>query len=491
MNAALPTLTARELATRVAAGELRAADVADAFLQRIAARNRQIGAFIEVHAPAARAQAEQVDRRRAAGQPLGALAGVPVALKDCYLRTGQRTGCASRILEGFVAPYTATAVARLEAADAVILGRTNMDEFAMGSSTEHSIWGATRNPFDLARTPGGSSGGSAAAVAARLAPLALGSDTGGSVRQPAALCGVAGLKPTWGRVSRHGLVAYASSLDHVAPLARTAEDLALALGVLAGRDPRDATSLPDPVPDYAAACREPIAGLRIGVPDEYFADGLDAEVDRAVRAAIAELERLGARVQRVRLPHTRYAIAAYYLIATAEASSNLARYDGVRYGLREGGDRELATMYARTRTAGFGREVRRRILLGTFCLSKGYHDRYYHKATQVRALLRRDFAQAFAACDAIAAPTSPIPAFRLGEKRDDPLAMYLCDALTTPANLAGIPGLSIPCGMTVGGLPVGLQLLAPALGEPVLLRLAAAYQRATRHHLCEPPEHAA
>jgi aspartyl-tRNA(Asn)/glutamyl-tRNA(Gln) amidotransferase subunit A len=488
MKAHTSQATAAALAAAVRTGERRAADVVDATLARIAAADPEIHAFLEVSADAARRAAEAIDRTRARGGALGPLAGVPVAVKDCFARRGHLATCASKILAGFRAPYTATAVERLEQAGAVIVGRTNMDEFAMGSSTEHSAFGPTRNPFDRARAPGGSSGGSAAAVAARMVPLALGSDTGGSVRQPAALCGVSGMKPTYGRISRHGLIAFASSLDHVGVFGRTAEDLALAMSVLAGADARDATSRPEPVPDYAAAAAAPqdLAGLRVGVPAEYFDGSLDAEIAALARAALQQLEALGAVLHPVALPHTRYALPAYYLIANAEASSNLARYDGVRFGLRVPGKGDLDAMYADTRTAGFGDEVKLRILLGTFCLSSGHFDAFYGKATKVRTLIRDDFARALEQCDVLAGPTSPIPAFALGEKLGDPLQMYLCDVLTVPANLAGIPALSVPCGHTRAGLPAGLQILGPALGEERVLRVAAAYQRATAHHEVEP-----
>lgn len=484
-----PVLTSRsgsDLARSIRSGDLRATDVLEAFLERIESHDRRVHSFLELFADRARAEAEAVDRDRKSGKPLGPLAGVPVALKDIYVRKGHRTTCGSRILEDFVSPYTSTAVARLEEAGAVVLGRTNMDEFAMGSSTEHSAWGATHNPYDLERSPGGSSGGSAAAVAARFAPMALGSDTGGSVRQPAAMCGVPGLKPTYGRISRYGLVAYASSLDTVAPFARTVEDLALLLGVLAGADARDSTSLPDPVPDYVGELREDLTDLRVGVPAEYFDEGLDAEVEALVRAGIRTLEELGAVAVPVSLPHTPYAIPTYYLVATSEASSNLSRYDGVKYGLRRSGDKDIGTMYRDTRAAGFGDEVVLRILLGGFCLCSGYYDAYYLKATRVRTLIRRDFEAAFASCDVLAAPTSPIPAFQLGEKLDDPLAMYLCDALTVPANLAGVPSASVPCGTTTAGLPVGMQILGPALGEIRVLQVGHAYLQHTGHHLQEP-----
>jgi aspartyl-tRNA(Asn)/glutamyl-tRNA(Gln) amidotransferase subunit A len=487
MTSALHRATAGELAERVRDGSLRAADVLDACLHRIRAHDGSIGAFVEVDAHRAHDTAKRVDRARRAGASLGPLAGVPVAVKDVYCRTGHLTTCASRMLAGFRAPYTATAVERLERAGAVLVGRTNMDEFAMGSSTEHSTYGPTRNPFDRTRTPGGSSGGSAAAVAARMVPVALGSDTGGSVRQPAALCGVAGLKPTYGRISRHGLVAFASSLDHVAPFARTAEDLALLLAVMAGPDPRDSTSSTAPAVDWVAASRaRDLAGLTVGVPSDYFSLGLAASVEAAVRGAIEVLRELGARIVSIDLPHTRYAIPTYYLICAAEASSNLARYDGVRYGFRIPGEHDLDGMYRKTRAAGFGAEVKRRILLGTFCLCSGYYDAFYLQASRVRTLLRTDFDRAFSRCDVLAAPTTPTTAFRLGENLADPLVMYLNDVLTAPANLAGVPALSVPCGADQAGLPIGLQLLGPMLGEDRVLRVAGAYQRATNHHLQEP-----
>jgi len=486
VSSPVTSCSAAWIADQIRAGELRAADVTDAFLTRIAQVDDRVGAFLEVFEDGARREAEAIDRQRRRGETLGPLCGVPVAIKDIFNRKGHLVTCASRILEGFVSPYTATAVARLEQAGAVILGRTNMDEFAMGSSTEHSAYQQTHNPFDLARIPGGSSGGSAAAVSARMVSLALGSDTGGSVRQPAALCGISGLKPTYGRISRFGLVAFASSLDHVATFAHDARDLALLLGVLAGVDPHDSTSLDAPVPDYLGSSGRDLAGLRIGVPAEYFAEGLDPEIESLTREALTQLEHLGAGLTPVSLPHTRYAIPAYYLICTAEASSNLARYDGVRYGLRLSGDKDLESMYRDTRGAGFGDEVKLRILLGSFCLQSGYYDAFYLKATKVRTLIRQDFEKAFETCDVLVTPTSPIPAFLAGEKLEDPLAMYLCDVLTAPANLAGIPGISIPCGFTKNGLPAGLQILGPVLGEEQILHLATAYQATTPHHQREP-----
>ncbi|MEE2885868.1 MAG: Asp-tRNA(Asn)/Glu-tRNA(Gln) amidotransferase subunit GatA [Planctomycetota bacterium] len=483
---ALPE-SADEIARAVSAGQALAADVLERSLQRIAALDGRVKAFVEVFHDAARHSAQALDAARAGGAELGPLAGVPVAIKDNFVMRDQRTSCGSAILEGFVSPYTASAVERLVSAGAIIVGRTNMDEFAMGSSTEHSCHGPTHNPFDLQRIPGGSSGGSAAAVAARMVPLALGSDTGGSVRQPAALCGVSGLKPTYGRISRFGLVAFASSLDTVSPFACDATDLALCLRVLAGVDTRDATSINAPVPDYLAADAPGIEGLRIGVPTEYFADGLDPEVEARTREALAILEIQGATLVELAMPHTRFAIPTYYLIATAEASSNLARYDGIRYGRRaEHPADDLNEMYTATRHEGFGAEVQRRILLGSFCLRQGYVEEWYQKAQKVRTLIRRDFDAAFSQVDLIASATSPGAAFSLGEKLDDPLAMYMNDILTTPANLAGVPGLSIPCGFTDEDLPVGLQLMGQALDEATLLRTAAVFQEATDYHRREP-----
>jgi len=390
------------------------------------------------------------------------------------------------MLEGYLPPFTATAVERLEAAGAIVVAKTNMDEFAMGSSTEASAYKATRNPWDPARVPGGSSGGSAAAVAARLAPLSLGSDTGGSIRQPAAFCGVVGLKPTYGRVSRYGLVAFGSSLDQVGPLARTVEDVALAAAPLFGRDPRDSTSADRPAGDLVGALSRGVSGLRIGVPRTFLERGVEAETMARFEQSLSDLATAGAVLVTVDLPHLRHAVATYYLVATAEASSNLARYDGVRYGRREGGDGDLRTLYGRTRDAGFGPEVKRRIILGTFALSSGYYDAYYLRAQKVRALIRRDFDHAFAQCDAVATPTTPAPAFRLGEKTSDPLQMYLEDIFTVPANLAGLPALSLPCGLS-RGLPVGLQLVGRAFDEETLLSAGAAYQSRTGHHEAKPP----
>jgi aspartyl-tRNA(Asn)/glutamyl-tRNA(Gln) amidotransferase subunit A len=479
-------LSAAEVARRVRSRDVSAEEVTRACLDRIEAVEPRVDAFLRRMPERALEQARRLDRSLASGAVALPLAGVPMALKDVLDVAGEPTTCGSRILEGYRPPFTATAVARLEAAGAISIGKTNMDEFAMGSSTENSAFKKTRNPWDLARVPGGSSGGSAAAVAARMAPLALGTDTGGSVRQPAALCGVVGLKPTYGRVSRYGLVAFASSLDQVGLLTRTVEDAAIVAAALCGRDPRDATSAHVPVPDFAGAAERDIAGLRIGVPRAFLQGGVDARVMDAFETALLAFASAGARIQDVALPHLDHAIATYYIVATAEASSNLARYDGVRYGLRASIAGGLRAMYGRTRDDGFGAEVKRRIILGTFVLSSGYYDAYYLRAQKVRALIRRDFEAAFAHCDLLAMPTTPTPAFELGEKVEDPLQMYLADVFTVPANLAGIPGLSIPCGFA-SGLPVGLQLLARCFDEETLLRAGRGYQRRTRHHEAEPP----
>jgi aspartyl-tRNA(Asn)/glutamyl-tRNA(Gln) amidotransferase subunit A len=473
--------SAAEIAGEVSAGRASAVEVVQAHLDRIAALDGKLGCFLRTD-PSARAQAEAVDRRVAAGEA-PPLAGVPVGLKDLFVTRGLETTAGSKILAGWIPPYEATCVERLKRAGAVVVGKTNMDEFAMGSSNENSAFGPVRNPWDPTRVPGGSSGGSAAAVAAGLCTIALGTDTGGSIRQPAALCGVTGLKPTYGRVSRRGVVAFASSLDQVGPLARSAEDCARALAAIAGHDPADATSIDRPLDDYLAACETPLAGLRIGRFDQGM-EGLDPAVQSKVDQGIAKLWELGATPGAVRLDHVGHALSAYYLIAPAEASSNLARYDGVRYGLRESG-RDLAETYARTRGKGFGAEVKRRILLGTYALRAGYYDAYYLRAQKVRELIRRDFERAFAEFDLIATPTSPVPAFELGSRTADPTAMYLADIYTVPVNLAGLPAQSIPCE-PVGGLPVGLQLIAPPLGEAALLRAAAAYQRATEWHTRHP-----
>jgi aspartyl-tRNA(Asn)/glutamyl-tRNA(Gln) amidotransferase subunit A len=480
-------LGAAELQARIARRELSAVAATRAALERIARVDGRLHAFLHVDEAGALAAAAAVDAALARGAAPGPLAGVPVALKDNLVTRGIPTTCGSRMLAGWVPPYDATVVRRLRAAGAVILGKLNLDEFAMGSSGETSAFGPTRNPWDLQRVCGGSSSGAAAAVAASLCALALGTDTGGSIRQPASLCGVVGLNPTYGRVSRSGLVAFASSLDQIGPFGRCVGDCALALEVIAGPDAADATSLPAPVPRYRDAAGRGVRGLRVGVPTEYFGPGLDPEVAAAVTAAIGVLRELGADVEPVALPHTAPAIAAYYLLCTAEASSNLARYDGVRYGLRV--ERPtLAATYRATRAGGFGREVTRRIMLGTYALRAGYYEQYYRKAQCVRTLVREDFRAAFARCDLLATPTSPVPAFRLGEKVAEPLAMYRCDAYTAPANLAGLPGLSLPCGFTAAGLPVGLQLLGRPLEEETLLRAAFAYEAAAPEAARRPPE---
>jgi aspartyl-tRNA(Asn)/glutamyl-tRNA(Gln) amidotransferase subunit A len=450
----------------------------DEFYTRIKREDPEIGAFLTLSKERAAAKAAEIDKLATAGNPLPPLAGVPVAIKDVMVTRDVRTTAGSKILEKFIPPYDCTAVVRMEAAGAIVLGKLNCDEFAMGSSTENSAYHPVRNPRDKSRVPGGSSGGSAAAVAAGMAVATLGSDTGGSIRQPASFCGVVGVKPTYGRVSRYGLIAFASSLDHIGPFAKTVKEAALVLRTIAGRDPMDSTSADVPVPDYVAELEKPVKGLRIGVAKEYFGDGLDPEVRTAVEAAIQKLAEVGCEVVPVSLPHTEYAIPTYYIVATAEASSNLARYDGVRYGFRARNARSLSDMYRQTRDGGFGMEVKRRIMLGTYVLSAGYYDAYYLKAQKVRTLITRDFDEAFRKVDVIASPTSPTPAFRLGEKVNDPLAMYLADIYTVTANLAGIPGISVPCGENHEKLPIGLQLFGRHFDEGTLLRVAHAYERA-------------
>jgi len=476
----LDRLTARQLVENLSVGDVSAEEVVQHHLDRIAERDGDLHCYLWVDEEGALARAREIDARRAAGEPVGELAGVPIAVKDNICTDGRPTTCASRILKGFHPPFSAHVIELLEAADAIVIGKTNLDEFAMGSSTENSSAGATRNPWATDRAPGGSSGGSTAAVAAGLAPWALGSDTGGSVRQPASFCGVVGLKPTYGRVSRWGLVAFASSLDQIGPITRSVADAALLLGVIAKPDGRDSTCAHEHVPNYLAELEKPVTGLRIGVPREYFGEGLEPEVEKAVRDALKVYQRLGVDVVDVSLPHTDYAVATYYIVATAEASSNLARYDGVQYGYRSPKPPEdIVDMYSRTRAEGFGEEVKRRIMLGTYALSSGYYDAYYLKAQKVRMLIKQDFDRVFEDVDAVACPTSPTVPFKLGERTDDPLSMYLSDVFTISANLAGIPGISIPCGLADGRLPIGLQLLAPPFAEPLLLRLSAAYESAS------------
>ena len=470
-------MSAREIAEAVRSKQRSAREVVDEHLALIDEREAELHAFNLVLADEARAAASAIDERVAAGEDPGRLAGVPVALKDNFATRGIPTTCSSLILEGWRPPYDATVVERLRAAGAIVIGKTNLDEFAMGSSTENSAFGPTRNPHDITRVPGGSSGGSAAAVAAGFSPLGFGSDTGGSIRQPAALCGVVGLKPTYGRVSRYGLVAFASSLDQIGPFTTTVDDAALSLEIIAGHDPLDTTSLPEPVPAYGDLLREGVEGLRVGVVSEFLAaDGLTSDVAQRVHAAAAALEQAGAKVDDASVPSTIYGLSAYYLIAPAEASSNLARYDGVRYGLRVDAP-TTGEMNTKTRTAGFGPEVKRRIMLGTYALSAGYYDAYYGKAQRVRTLILRDFERAYESFDVLIGPTAPATAFPFGAKAD-PLAMYLNDVFTIPSNLSGHPAMSVPFGMGDDGLPIGVQVLAPALGEAVMLRVAAALERA-------------
>ena len=480
----LPGLTIEQAAQELGAGRLTSVALTEAVLDRIVAVDNDVRAYLTLAPEMALEQAAEADRRRAAGED-GPLLGVPLAIKDVISVEGLPATAGSRLLEDYVPPYSATAVERLCQAGAVVLGKTNTDEFAMGSSTENSAYFATRNPWDLERVPGGSSGGSAAAVAAGLALGALGSDTGGSVRQPAALCGVVGLKPSYGRVSRWGLIAFASSLDQIGPIASTVADAALLLGCIAGHDPADATTVDVPVPDYAASLTAGVRGLRVGVPREYFVAGIQPEVEAAVRAALEVLGGLGAEIVDVSLPHTEVALPVYYLIAPAEASANLARYDGLRYGRAVRCD-DVGDTYRHTRGQGFGPEVKRRIMLGTYALSAGYYDAYYLKATRVRTLIRRDFDQALAGCDVLAAPTAPTTAFRLGEKLDDPLQMYLADVLTLALSLAGLCGISVPCGFDQAGLPIGLQIMGGAFQEAIVLRVAHAFEQATDWHHYAP-----
>ena len=476
-------LNAGELLKSIRQKKLSAKEITQAYLDRIDSLNPQLNAYLWLNHELALQTAERIDQRLAAGEEPGALAGLPVAAKDIFVTKDLPTSCGSRILQDYQACYDATVIERLRRAGAVFVGKTNMDEFAMGSSNENSAFGVARNPWDLQRVPGGSSGGSAAAVAARLCSVALGTDTGGSIRQPASFCGVVGIKPTYGRISRYGVIAFASSLDQVGPFARDVEGCAAAMEVMAGHDPRDATSLPHEPGAYLQACDKGIAGMRIGIPREYFIDGLDGEVRGAIDAAVETLKSLGAEPVEISLPHTRYAVATYYLICTAEASSNLARYDGIRYGKRDLEAPNLSEMYRQTRQQGFGAEVKRRIMLGTFALSAGYYEAYYGKAQRVRTLIRKDFEEAFKVCDLIVTPTSPTAAFPLGEKVEDPLQMYLADIFTISCNLAGLPGISLGCGFTAQNLPIGLQILGKPLAEEDLFAAAAAYQHATDWHL--------
>lgn len=502
--------TASELLSDLNSRKLSSREIVDAFLARIRANDSKVGAFLSLDEGGARAKAQSIDDARAKGTEVGSLAGVPLALKDVICTKGWKTTCASKMLANFCPPYDATVTKRLQDAGAILVGKTNMDEFAMGGSTENSAFQLTRNPWDLERVPGGSSGGAAACLAANMAPLSIGTDTGGSIRQPAAFCGVVGLKPTYGRVSRYGLVAFASSLDQIGPMARTCEDAALLLDTIAGHDPKDSTSAPVPTPSYRAKVAERPQSLRIGVVKEHYGEGLDPEIAKVTREAIDTLEKLGATIKDISLPHAQFGIATYYIIAPSEASSNLARYEGAHYGLRTNeadmiaeletetrslkGDQKalldldtpLVRMYRKTRAEGFGPEVKRRIMLGTYTLSAGYYDAYYKKALQVRRMIRNDYDLAFQDVDVIVGPTTPNPAFKIGEKASDPLTMYLEDLYTVTANLAGLPAISIPCGFTKAGLPIGLQLQGKSLDELTLLQIGHAYQLETDWHKRSP-----
>jgi aspartyl-tRNA(Asn)/glutamyl-tRNA(Gln) amidotransferase subunit A len=504
--------TAAELLADLASRKISARQLVEESLGRICSRDGEVHAFLSLDGDRALEQAKEIDARRAAGKPVGKLAGLPVAIKDVICTKGQKTTCGSKMLENFVPPYDATVVRKLREADAILIGKTNMDEFAMGGSTENSAYFKTGNPWDTSRVPGGSSGGAAACLGARMVPLSIGTDTGGSIRQPAAFCGVTGLKPTYGRVSRYGLVAFASSLDQIGPMACSVEDVALLLEVLAGHDPRDTTSANLPTSEYRQSLSKPLAGLKLGLVKEHFGPGLDGEIETAVREAVKTYQSLGATVKEISMPHSKYGIAVYYIIAPSEASSNLARYDGVHYGYRcdekamlaeleserqkldaakdaaalKHLDSPLVRMYRQTRAEGFGPEVKRRIMLGTYTLSAGYYDAYYLKALKVRRLIRGDYDAAFADVDFVVGPTTPNPAFKIGEKSGDPLAMYLEDLYTVPTNLAGVPGISIPCGLTKAGLPIGLQLQARPFDEERLLQAAQMYQTATDWHTKAP-----
>ncbi len=478
----LSSLSIEEASALLRKRELSSRELTEACLQRIESSDEAVGSFLEITAELALEQAGRADQRLAAGDDVCALTGIPVALKDIFLTKGVRTTCASRLLENFVPTFDSTVSERLYQAGAVLVGKVNMDEFAMGSSCENSALGNTRNPWDQQKVAGGSSGGSAACIAARQVLGSYGTDTGGSIRLPASYCGITGMKPTYGRVSRYGVIAFASSLDQVGPLATTVRGAAALLETVAGHDRRDSTSIKEPVPDYLGLLEGGVEGMRIGVPRQYFVEGIDPQVASAVHAALARFEELGAQIIEVDLPHSEYAVATYYLVATAEASSNLGRYDGVRYGIRRGGDGALLDMYGATRNAGFGTEVKRRIMLGTYVLSAGYYDAYYLKAMKVRTLIRRDFLRAFEQCDVIAGPTSPGTAFELGSRTADPLAMYMSDVLTISVNLAGLPALSLPCGADSHGMPVGLQIIGKALDEASVFKTAAAYEASTDWH---------
>lgn len=485
MNSSVVDLTAHELSDLIRSRKISVQETVKAVLDRIDERENKIHAYVRVDRSRALQKAKELDEASAELRK-GALWGIPIANKDLICVKGVETTCASKMLSGFIPPYNATVVEKLEGSGAVMLGNTNMDEFAMGSSTENSFYGLTRNPWNLECAPGGSSGGSAAAVAGGLAVVALGSDTGGSIRQPASLCGCVGMKPTYGRVSRFGLIAFASSLDQIGPLAKDTEDAAMILEAISGKDERDSTSVAVPVPSYRDEMKKDVKGMKVGLPKEYFIGGLDPEVKKNIEAAIKVFNSLGVETIETHLPHTDYAIATYYILATAEASSNLARYDGVQYGHRSKSFSNLIDLYFQTRAEGFGQEVKRRIILGTYVLSSGYYDAYYLKAQKARSLIKKDFDEAFKSCDAILTPTSPTCAFKLGERMEDPLKMYLSDIFTISTNLAGIPGISIPCGFSKDGLPVGLQILGKHFDESTLLRLAYAFEQATDFHKKKP-----
>jgi len=474
----------RELHQQLTTKERSAVEIAQAQIDQAQAVEPQLNSFVSLTAEKALAQAQAVDDKIAAGEDIGLLAGIPIALKDNLCTKGIRTTCSSRMLENFVPPYESTVTARLDAAGAVFVGKTNLDEFAMGGSTENSAFGPSKNPWDVACVPGGSSGGSAAAVAGGQAPISLGSDTGGSIRQPASFCGIVGMKPTYGLVSRFGLVAFASSLDQIGPFGRTVEDTAILLGAIAGHDPKDATSLKVDIPDYTQSLKSDLKGRKVGIIKETFGDGLDDEVGAAVQAAIDQLKALGAEVKTISCPRFNYGVSAYYIIAPCEASANLARYDGVRYGLRSK-EPNLLSMYNKTRSEGFGDEVKRRIMIGTYALSAGYYDAFYLKAQKVRTLMKQDFEKAFEDVDVLVSPTVPTAAFKIGEN-DDPLSMYLLDLMTIPVNMAGLPGMSIPCGFTKSGLPIGLQLVSNVLREDLLFEVGHAYEQATSWHKHTP-----
>jgi len=483
----LPFHTISEVSDLIKKKEISPVDLTEAVIRRIEEVDTRVNSYITTLKDEAIRSAKEAEELISSGKYKGPLHGVPIGLKDIFCMKGVKTTCGSKILENFISPYDATVTQKLKEAGAVILGKNNMDEFAMGSSTENSYFGPARNPWDLERVPGGSSGGSAAAVSSSLCFASIGTDTGGSIRQPAALCGIVGIKPTYGRVSRFGMVAFASSLDQAGPLTKTVEDAALILNVISGKDSRDSTSADIPISDYTVHIKDEIRGIKIGVPREYFIEGIDTEVEKGVRKAIALIEDLGATVEEISLPHTRYAVSTYYILAPSEASSNLARYDGVKYGFRVSDVESLMDMYIQTRAQGFGNEVKRRIMIGTYALSSGYYDAYYLKAQRVRTLIKRDFEEAFKKVDVIVTPTSPEAAFKIGEKTDDPLKMYLSDIFTIPCNLAGLPGISIPCGFTSGGLPIGLQILGKPFDEETILKVAHNYEIHTNWKDKRPP----